>query len=526
MPADPVGPRPSQTGNDPRRSWPDRPTAADVGWLLALIVVFLAIRLPAVWMSPASQDEEWYSVPGLTVAREGVPRVPYARADAEDSVYVGSDRLLFAMPPGLFYAEAIWFRLLPVRHGTARLASLTAAVGAIVMVWLIGRDLMQDRRAAGWSAGIYAFSRLVLFPATVVRPDMLCGFWGLTAVWCLVRSRSSPSWRWVVFAGIALGMGGLAHPFAIVFALQCAAMTLMAQQRMAVRGLRTGLLAATALATFGLWLPLIVQEPQLFRQQFLNNILLPAGPGLFERLVTPWPYITGHLPLVIERGGVWPLAAATLASLYGLRRDRITGGHRGLWLAGMAWSAVYLLLTMQGHHPLEGYWCYPMAFLALNSGRVIADFIGAGGGGVISLRALFATAVIAALLLPGSGLRATVAAVRHWGDADYDSARFVERLLADIPPNARLIVGTEYALDVYGHRPDIVLGIRNPLYFDATKLPYDYVILGRMGLRERLDEAFGGELWKEYGRKENEFACYAVVLKSGSKSRKVTDQVP
>lgn len=515
------------------------PTKRIPGWLLAIIVAFLVVRLPAVWMLPASQDEEWYSVPGLTVVREGIPRVPYARADAEDSVFFGSDRMLFAMPPMLFYAEAVWFAILPVRHGTARLASLTAGVGAIVMVWLIGRDLFNDRRTANWAAGIYAFSRLFFFPATIVRPDMLCGFWGLAAAWCVIRAvgwavpttslnaavvgtaHPAKTWRWTIFAGIALGLGGLSHPFAIVFAIQCAATMLLARTSVTNRLLRLAVLTISAVLTFSLWLPLILQEPELFKRQFLNNILLPAGPGLLERLVMPWPYIGGHLPLVIERGGPWPLAAATLASLYGVLRDWQTGGRRLIWLAIMAWSGVYLILTMQGHHPLEGYWCYPMAFLALSSGRTVADFITRSNGETSPLRAVFATVVVIGLLLPGSGLRATVAAIKHWGDPNYDSARFVEELLRDIPADARLIVGTEFALDAYARRPDIVLGIRHPLYFDATVLPYDYVILGRMGLREDLDEAFDGKAWKEYGIPTDEFACYAVVLKPKAKEAPV-----
>ena len=74
-------------------------------WLGVIILLFVCVRLPAVLHAPASQDEEWYGVPGLTVATEGIPRVPYCRAREEGSVFQGAEQVLFAQPPLSFYAH-------------------------------------------------------------------------------------------------------------------------------------------------------------------------------------------------------------------------------------------------------------------------------------------------------------------------------------------------------------------------------------------------------------------------------------
>ena len=188
--------------------------------LLIVIVVFLGFRLPPVLRQAGGPDEEWYAIPGLTIAREGVPRVPYSRATETGSVFLGAERLLFAMPPLSFYAQAPFFLIMPPTYATARLASLAAGCVAILLVYAIGRTLWDDQATALWGAGIYSACRLLYFPAMIARPDMLCGTLGLAAVWAMCRWSRERRRRWLALAGVLLGLAGLSHPFAIVFALQ------------------------------------------------------------------------------------------------------------------------------------------------------------------------------------------------------------------------------------------------------------------------------------------------------------------
>ena len=525
--------------------------------MIAILGAFLVVRLPVALRQPGGQDEEWYALPGLLVAREGVPRVPYAVDGGPNTVFQGADRILFAMPPASFYLQAPFFLVMPPTYGTARMASVAAGCIAIIVVFRLGVDLLHSQQAAFWAAGVYSVSRLFYFPATFARPDMICGMFGLLAVWGLWRwTLAGPrATLWLGLAGASLGLAGLSHPFAIVFALQLFPWLWIHSRRLRAGLVATLILTASTMATFAMWLPLVLSAPDLFRSQFLNNIVAPAGPGLLTRLVMPWSSVAHHLPQLITRAHPiqFSLFAVSWIGFGGLvwrgrKRPQPAvsdcpqrGAQTLWWLAG---SSAYLLIACQGHHPMQGYWCYPAALMSLCLGTLIAGAVGGGARPSTpvpprtpnddsvprdsvaesvperpQIRGTIAVGLIALAMLPGSGLRATWAYLAHPGDPAYDRAAFAEQLLAELPADAKLSVGIEFAVDVYGLRSqrrraaNVVLGIRNPMYFDSTTVPTDYAILGRLGLSEGLDEAFGGEAVGVYGVADDEFACYAEVYR-------------
>ncbi|MCA9110465.1 MAG: glycosyltransferase family 39 protein [Planctomycetaceae bacterium] len=512
-----------------------------------IVFIFLLVRGPVAWQQSGGQDEEWYAVPGLMVAEEGVPRVPYARASQEGSVFLGAERMLLAMPPAAFYAQAPFFLALPATYGTARMASLLAGCIAIVTVFGFGREWFADDRVGLWGAGIYSLTRLLFFPATFARPDMLCGMFGLLAVWGVARWTNVRSLRWVVLAGVCLGLAGLSHPFAIVFAMQLFPWVLVVSRGIRERALTFIVLSLTTGLTFASWLPMIVSAPDLFRLQFLNNILAPAGPGLLARLLMPWDSFTHHLPMLIDR--THPIQFAMLLGgwlVFGMMiwrsrrmeaatpmlRDanlRETCGTSGLTCWLLAGSSVYLLIACQGEHPIQGYWCYSAGLFCLCLAAVVVRTVDTFS---LSHRTTqtpspfrrrvangLALLMIVLAMLPGSGVRTILAYARHAGDLNYQNAAFVASILEDLPVDAQLTVGIEFALEAYGIRSaagrpdDIILGIRHPLYFDSTRIPTNYAILGRLALAEQLDDAFNGELVSTYGDPDDEFSCYAEVYR-------------
>ena len=94
------------------------PAATAASWrtraaLCAILLGYIALRMPVALQLPGGQDEEWYAVPGLMVARTGIPTVPYSRATDPQSLFWGAEKALYAMPPFSFYVQAPFFLVLP-----------------------------------------------------------------------------------------------------------------------------------------------------------------------------------------------------------------------------------------------------------------------------------------------------------------------------------------------------------------------------------------------------------------------------
>ncbi len=484
--------------------------------LAAAAAAFLLLRVPVMYRQPGGMDEDWFAVPGWTVAQEGIPRVPYAPERNRESVFYKADETLFALPPAYHYWQAPFFLALPAGYGTARLASAFAGLLGMWLVFELGRWILTDETAALWAAVVYSLSRVFYFPATTARPDMLCGMLGLAAVCCLWQWSRRPSVRRLAAAGVCLGLGLLSHPFAIVYCLQAGVWVLWRSQpwRRAIRD--AVLLTGTTVGVLLLWLPLILVHFDAFREQFLGNVLDRSGPGLLSRLVFPWPYATYHAGLLLEHAGAWQTALMAAGLLFAVTASRSSPNLRTLSI--LAISAVYLLVACQGQHPTKGYWCYPGALLCLCVGQMISCTASAIRRYSPRLSPL-PGAVALALLVPGCGIRTTLAHVHHWNDVNYNAPRFVRSVLTDVPRGSRLIVDPAYVFDAWLAGHDAVLGVNVPIYFHADQFPYDYLIVGRYGLVNDLPRRLAGQFAASYGDKADPFACYVELYRPGGSVR-------
>ncbi|MGB7329411.1 MAG: glycosyltransferase family 39 protein [Rubripirellula sp.] len=483
--------------------------------MMIVVLLFILVRLPTTLLAPGGQDEEWYGIPGLTIASEGIPRVPYARATDPESVFIGADEMLFAQPPLSFYAQAPFFGVFEGNYGTARLSSLVAAIVSIVLTFGIAEAFFQDRRLAILAAAIYSCSRLCFFPAMVARPDMLCGMLGLLAVYCVAIGRQPYQTKWIVAAGISVGLAALAHPFAIVFGIQMTLWIAWNGETLVERVRRVGVFALSVTATFATWTPLILMRPDLFRSQFIGNILRPAGPGLLSRFVMPWESFSHQIPQLIDRAH--PIQFSML--LFGLvaisflawrKRDRAAAT-----IAVLDISSVYLLTACLGDHPIQGFWCYSASLGWIAFAYVARQFDVAffhGRSNQTWLRT-FATVILLVAMLPGVGGRAVMTYATKFGDDVYASPRFVRTILDDLPADATLTVGPEFSLPVYAAGRDVILACRHPMYFDSAKFPTDYYIFGRRDFAEDMVAAYACELVRSYGNRDDVFANYAEVYR-------------
>jgi 4-amino-4-deoxy-L-arabinose transferase-like glycosyltransferase len=520
-----------------------RKRCAVAAWLLALAAV--AIRLPAAIHQCGGQDEDYFSVAGWTLLETGVPSIPYAPSLNEKGVFYKANEILFALPPGFFFAEAAVFKVVGPSYAAGRLTSLLAGAAAIVGVFYLGLRWLQPTSAL-LAAAIFAFSRPFLFAATTARPDMLCTallIWAFVALMRikpepaaqargkaekLLLARRAPS----LFAGVLLGLALFTHPFGLLGVLL--AMIWIVFSDSDRKRFHLLLLLVGAAAAFALWLPLIAKDPALFRVQFGNNVLNRAGPGLLQRLFWPWETLAYQAKLFFELAGPWQamlfgfsllfaseraifdrrpaslfaprkvtssIKATEFAVPFAERKAMIAPRNSGwLWLA---WTSVFGLAILQGIHPSKGYWSFPTAFLCFTVAKTIEQ---------LGRRKWFAIVVCLALLIPGGGWKATAVYVRHWGDPAYSHQKAVAELLGKLPPKSRYLVDVGCVFDWHLDGRKTLLALDLPQYYSSAGEPFDFLIVTRTGLEQNLPSALGaGERILQIGDREDELKVYVEV---------------
>ena len=510
--------------DDRRRDW-YRPA------MLVAVALFLLLRLPDVLHRPGGMDEQWFAVPGYTVAFEGIPRIPYLPARRRASLFENADVCLMALPPGLFYAQAPFFRLLPAGYPTARLPLLLGGVGSLFVAAAFARRL-GGIAAATLAACLLAVSRPLLFTATLARPDLLCALCGWLTVLTLWRV-GPPSLRRCAAAGAVCGLGGLFHPLAVVFAIQGGVWTLLMPGGAGDRVRRAAVFAVAAAGVAAAWVPLIVLYPAEFRSQFFANVLDRAGPGVVARLLNPLPSFAHHARLIWEFAG--PLQTLLLAAgltvgtavLYAVRHPE---RHR---FVALLWSSCYLVAAVAGVHPTKGYWVYPalmiFALLAWIAERFAAQCIAerfagqciaepwAGQAEAVPnrmrrLRFAAASLLLLAVLLPGGGLRATADYLTHWFDARYHGGRFIAEVLRQSPREGLFICDQAYVFDVYLTGRRTLLAQDPARFYDVSPSDYTALLLTAEGLDERWQEAYAGRLEESFGSRATPQRCFVRVF--------------
>lgn len=504
--ADPARPQSAQRRLLPRRS---------LLVLLGIIGVFGTVRAPLMFRLPGGVDEDWFAVPGWVVAQEGIPRVPYAPSRDPRCAFYRADEALVAMPPAFFYWSAPFFLALPDGYGSARVASIAAGMIALWLVYRLGRAFYHDETVALWAVGLYSVSLLFCNAAQSARPDMLCGMLGLAAMLAAWHWHVNDRRRYLVAAGVLLGLGGLTHPFALAYAIQMGAWVLIVGRGWRGRLSAAAILVACSLATASLWLPLILAYPEAFRGQFFTNILDRSGPGLITRLLFPWPSLAAQTKVILSDAKPIQTVLMAVGLVGATWIDLRRGEHGPLTALALAWSSIFLLAACQGSHPIGRYWCYPAALAFLCFARMLV---------VVSRRVVsffppplwWATtaSMLVLAMLPGSGVRVWMAYVRHWSDVEYNSPRFVERVLHDLPRGARLTVDQAYVFDVFLDGRPTILAMSYPFYFQAADFPYDYLLAGRHALYNHVPARLKGRFLRAYGDKNDPFGCYVEIYQS------------
>lgn len=104
--------------------------------------------------------------------------------------------------------------------------------------------------------------------------------------------------------------------------------------------------------------------------------------------------------------------------------------------------------------------------------------------------------------------------MRHWSDPAYNSPRFAEQVLREIPREARLVVDPAHVFEAYLARRPTVLAATEDFYFNATTVPYDFLIASRFALSRDIPRTLEVRLVRTHGDPADPFACFAEVYEA------------
>lgn len=478
-------------------------------WILAAVIglASLGIKLPVMLRQHAAQEEDYYDAPGWTILHEGIPRTPYLASRDPECLFYKCDERMYAQPPLYFYWLAAVYAVLGPSTATARIACGLVGVVSTVLLAGIARRLLRSDGLALLVAGLYAFSRVVYFPWLIARMDALCGMWGFAALLAMLWNEDGVSRRTAALSGLFAGLGLLTHSFALVYGIQAFVGVIVRSHDRRLRLINPVVFALAAAVPLLLWLPLIVDRPDLFQAQFIRNVLEKAGPGLPSRLVWPFPLFAPHLEMFRDHAGTLQAAVMILGLFFaGFRAVRSAGDRTLFWLTI---SAVYLHITCVGIHPTKGYWCYTGGLLWIAAASIVGWLLTEKRRPWVAMAVAL---ILVGVLIPGGGLRTLVAHVRHWDDPNYDSRRFVTLLLERVPPDAVVAVDPSYVFEFTLAGRKTLLALEYGPFFKLSQHHFDVLVAGEYGLADGVPDHVGAvKKIDELGDKSDPFANYAVI---------------
>ncbi|MGD1907583.1 MAG: ArnT family glycosyltransferase [Leptolyngbyaceae cyanobacterium] len=261
--------------------------------LLAGAAVLLLLRSPE--QSLMAHDEGYYAQQARWILETG----DWLTVPWWEPIY---DRTI-----GLQWLIASSYALFGVREGTARLPSTLASLGAIWLIYQIGRHCIGDRRA-WWGAAILAVTPVWVQASRLATQDIPLVCVELFGLWALLQVEDHPKhrWQWGIAAGSSVGLAFLIKGFMAVLPVVAIMPYLVFTQRQQRHLTNPGLYGGLLLGCLppGLWLGLSVnQYGWLPLEQLFGKLLHLSGEYVYA--TTPLYYLW-NIP---ANGFPWPLFA-------------------------------------------------------------------------------------------------------------------------------------------------------------------------------------------------------------------------
>lgn len=299
---------------------------------LVIAAIFLTLASGSALTNRPQIDEGMFASPALNLARDGFFGTTVLETE-DSSLTRIEERTYWVMPLFLLNAAAS-FKILGFGLFTMRLVSILMGLILIIAGYLIALKLSENKNIALLGAALLACDYMVLDTASQARPDMMCAALGLSAIAAFLVWREKNFSLAVLLSQTLVVLAGLTHPNGILAFFALAFLTLYFDFRqIKLKHLGIALIPYLIGGTaFGLY---ILQDPQAFKDQFIDNALMGGRMSGFSS-----PF-SGFIREFTER---YPHA-------FGLQAN--SGGHSGpiflksLILIGYALGVLGVLFTKE-----------------------------------------------------------------------------------------------------------------------------------------------------------------------------------
>jgi 4-amino-4-deoxy-L-arabinose transferase-like glycosyltransferase len=335
---------PCQVPADPRRGILRRLAAEPLVWAVVLAVTALALRLWSIGDQGMWVDELFTMAQTVGSFQRGEQLVPDNQIVQPPPAFTALEQAVpwwqlwklpnDCHPPVYIMSLRLWRHLLGPDDVAARSLSALCSGAAVLLIFLLGRDLAGAATGL-WAAAIMATSSTQIWYGQETRPYAMLLMVGLGAALALARiERRGPTGGRLVWLGVCFLVLPLIHYFSLGLLLAMGLYALAMPGATRRRVLTVAAVAAVVFVT--VWGPSLWQQ----RHNIGQGFLLERGPGhvtktLLRIAVTPLRYLSS---VPYERFGLLMVVGSILIWL---ATAVLCWWRRQLWL-----PTLWLVLTI------------------------------------------------------------------------------------------------------------------------------------------------------------------------------------
>ena len=293
--------------------------------LSLILLSALVIRVDASWQHSLHEwDERFHALVAKNLISDPLtPTLYRSPAIAYDYRDWTSNHVWLHKPPAALWMMAASMRVFGVNEIAMRLPSVLLSTGVVLLTFLIGRVLFEERVAL-LAAGFHAVNGFLVALSAGRRVaehvDTALIFFVALGIWTALRSRKDPRIRDLVLTGVALGLAGLSKSAPALLILPVAFVAFLQQSSLRVAGTRVAAIGVTGLVIVAPWTLYIASTfPDEARWSGMYT-LMHTMQALEGPPTSPFAYLL-ELPRFFGEL-VWiPLLAVMVTGVRSLRND-------------------------------------------------------------------------------------------------------------------------------------------------------------------------------------------------------------